>query len=77
MAVNKKKNPTKKDLIRTINALGMEVQLVRMEVENAKKVQDMYIHFKKDEKEFLEWMKKELKIDDKADDNDSEKTEDK
>lgn len=77
MAVNKKKNPTKKDLIRTINALGMEVQLVRMEVENAKKVQDMYIHFKKDEKEFLEWMKKELKIDDKQDDNDSEKTEDK
>tara|TARA_B100000214_G_scaffold177275_2_gene127560 strand:- start:2605 stop:2838 length:234 start_codon:yes stop_codon:yes gene_type:complete len=77
MAVNKKKNPTKKDLIRTINALGMEVQLVRMEVENAKKVQDMYIHFKKDEKEFLEWMKKELKIDDKANDNDSEKTEDK
>jgi len=74
MAIHKTKNPIKKDLIRTINALGMELQLVRMEVENAKKVQDMYIHFKKDEKEFLEWMKKELKIDD---DNHSEKTEDK
>lgn len=77
MAISKKKKPTSKEMIRTINALGMEIQMVRMEVENAKKVQDMYIHFKKDEKKFLEWMKKELKLDDKPNGDDTEKTEDK
>mgnify|MGYP003122997750 FL=1 len=77
MAISKKKKPTNKDMIRTINSLGMEIQMVRMEVENAKKVQDMYIHFKKDEKKFLEWMKKELKLDDKPNGDDTEKTEDK
>jgi len=77
MAISKKKKPTNKDMIRTINSLGMEIQMVRMEVENAKKVQDMYIHFKKDEKKFLEWMKKELKLDDKPNGDDTKKTEDK
>ena len=77
MAISKKKKPTNKDMIRTINSLGMEIQMVRIEVENAKKVQDMYIHFKKDEKKFLEWMKKELKLDDKPNGDDTKKTEDK
>tara|TARA_R100000781_G_C4053198_1_gene118387 strand:+ start:297 stop:530 length:234 start_codon:yes stop_codon:yes gene_type:complete len=77
MAISKKKKPTNKDMVRTINAMGMEIQMLRMEIENAKKVQDMYIHFKKDDKEFLEWMKKELKLDDKPNGDDTEKTEDK
>jgi len=77
MAISKKKKPTNKDMVRTINAMGMEIQMLRMEIDNTKKVQDMYIHFKKDEKTFLEWMKKELKLDDKPNGDDTEKTEDK
>ena len=77
MAISKKKKPTNKDMVRTINAMGIEIQMLRMEIDNTKKVQDMYIHFKKDEKTFLEWMKKELKVDDKPNGDDTEKTEDK
>lgn len=77
MAISKKKKPSNKDMIRTINAMGMEIQMLRMEIDNAKKVQNMYIHFKKDETTFLEWMKKELKLDDKPNGDDTEKTEDK
>ena len=63
MAISKKKKPTNKDMVRTINAMGMEIQMLRMEIENAKKVQDMYMFPKKKriELKFKQLLKMQIK----------------
>jgi HPt (histidine-containing phosphotransfer) domain-containing protein len=73
MSKQPKKKPTLKELIQAINQVYRKIDLLDMEIYNLKKIQDMYIKFKDDEENFLEYIREALKVDDK----DTKKTEDK
>jgi HPt (histidine-containing phosphotransfer) domain-containing protein len=73
MSKQPKKKPTLKELIQAINQVYHKIDQLDMEIYNLKKIQDMYIKFKDDEENFLEYIREALKVDDK----DTKKTEDK
>tara|TARA_R100001594_G_scaffold82226_2_gene116727 strand:- start:3945 stop:4166 length:222 start_codon:yes stop_codon:yes gene_type:complete len=73
MAINKKKKPTNKEIIQAMNNVYYEMERINFEIFNIKKIQDLYVKFNDDAEKFLEFIKKEMPVDDK----DSKKTEDK
>jgi len=77
MAKNKKKKPTSKELVQAMNGVFHEMERIHMEINNIKRIQDLYVKFNEDSEKFLEFIKLELEPKKVEDDKDTEKTEDK
>ncbi len=71
--IQKPKKPTLKQLIQTINVLTMQLEQLQLHVFKGDQALDEYLEMKGDKQNFIEFLQKKAKPDDK----DTEKAKDK